>query len=172
MFGYYQAGPDPQPNDPWLPQSLSATESDATIHGGTNNVPLDFTDTDINIAVDNTIIANVCSTDVSPIPTNLINGPDSATTDPIQTSYEPAFLSYDQLDLVAPRQMSHKVFANLSLVCDRGNWQPFLGAGGFIEVGRNKDCNRYPNCPYNMISRIDCALSQWAVWFKVGVAFE
>jgi len=152
------------------PQALSATESKADIHNGTNQVPLDFSSNDLNNTIDNTAPANICAD--GPTPVDLLNQPDSAVTDPIQTSYKPVFLSYDQLDIVTPRQMSHKLFAHLSYSCDHERWAPFLGVGGFVEMGRNSDCRSCPNCPYNLMSRIDVALSQWAVWFKVGLAFE
>jgi len=174
----------------------------ADIHHGKNQVPLNFAlNVDDNPRVDNPNLANVCHTITNagntpgttppcPVTPNtpspppppfpltidaaipLINEPYGTQTAQIQTSYEPVFLSYDQLDLVGPRQMSHKVFGHFSLICDRDQWHPYLGAGGFVEIGRNKDCRNYPNCPYNMVSRVDVALSQWAVWFKAGVAFE
>jgi len=152
------------------PQALSATESKADIHSGTNNQPLDFSNTDNNVAIDNTSLANLCA--AGPIAVALLNQPDTTAGHNIQTSYEPLFITYEQLDLVGPRQMSHKLFAHFSFICDRDSWHPYLGIGGFVEMGRNRDCGSYSDCPYNMVSRVDCALSQWAVWFKTGVAFE
>jgi len=183
MFGYvshYDTELPPQPvrsNPPVAfdhgsPQALSATESKADMYGGTNNVSLDFSSNDLNNTIDNTAPANVCKIeDEIPNVYVLNNEPDSEAGI-IQTSYEPEFLSYDLLDIVTPRQMSHKFFTNLALICDRESWHPFLSVGAFAEVGRNKDCRTCPPCPYNLVSRIECALTQWAVFFKIGVAFE
>ena len=180
MFGYYTT--DTEAPFTYHPQALSATEGKpfrdhvtgtiyvADIHHGKNQTPLDFDlNLDINRRIDNLDPANICDGDTA---YPLINEPYGEPTAQVRTSYEPVFLSADQVDLVAPRQMSHKLFAHCSFVCDRDNWSPYLGIGCFVEMGRNKDCTRYPGNPCNMPSRVDCALSQWSVWFKTGLAFE
>jgi len=166
MFGYWETD--------GTPQALSATESKADIHNGTNQVPLDFNEQeDINKNIDHPQSANICSGDPGPAAIDLLNQPAGDPNAVIKTSYQPVFISYEQLDLVGTRQMSHKIFTHLSFVCDRGTWKPYIGVGGFVELGRNKDCRScYNDCPYNMLSRVDCALSQWGILFKTGIAFN
>ena len=132
MFGYTPIADEAL----GAPQALSATQGkpfknladnkiyEADIHQGANQVPLDFTqNVDVNLHVDNRVNAYVG--DLGQACTALINGPFSPAPTRVLTSYEPVFLSYDQLDLVGPRQMSHKLFAHLSLICDRDVFYEF-----------------------------------------------
>ena len=174
---------------------LSATESRATIFGGTNNWPLGLTANSeevvfdgatapwsSNPGIDNPKIA----TDTSDYIFNtysIING----RWYPVSTSLEPVLITLDDLDLSSAKQrgISNKLFTHLSYTwADHCGWTPFIGVGGEVEwgfKGHNLNCsdschnttachNNYATC--NSSNSQDFALSQWGVWFKGGVSFN
>jgi hypothetical protein len=137
---------------------LSATESQATITSGTNLVPGNLADQNLN--VDNAQLASAGASNIplftAPVPLSPI----------INTSIQPVLLSINNLDVNSNRThgMSSTVFANLSYAWpDWCDCQPFIGVGGQIEVGH--DLSSTSSCT-------STSLSQWGVWLKAGLAFE
>jgi hypothetical protein len=174
MFGFAGADSVIALNDS---QALSATQSKATIHGGTNATTVDATLTDVakqNGGVDNSQFAVV---DPGPfvrlIHTPTTQGGFNADSDQIKTSIQPVFLNSSDIALQETKGQSHKLFTHLSYTWDRDNWVPYLGIGGSGEFGQNdsncdSDCDTSSNCN----SCIKCSLSQWSVWLKGGLSFN
>jgi len=153
---------------------LAATESKATIHGGTNA---------LGGATGGAILANSFIDSATAALTGggtAVNVFDSNPTAAINTSSTPLFLSATDLDVdgAAIRGISHKVFTHFSYSwTDRERWLPYIGAGVSGEFG-SKSSNSN-DCPTTTTTTTtsDCkgnrfALSQWAVFLKGGVSFH
>jgi hypothetical protein len=155
-----------------LVYGLGATESKATIFQGVNA-------TNTNQNIDNAQPAlgnNTSGAGANPLPLFAFD-----TTNPINTSVDPIFISIDDLDIEGAEQrgLSHKVFTHFSYTwrdcSDR--WMPYVGAGFSAEFGSHSgsgdDCDtnttiECDTCP----SSLSCALSKWAVEIKGGVSFH
>lgn len=171
------------------PVALSATESDATIHNGTNN---GSSITLINSGVDNLQWAVAGENQMATV--LLLNQPTMGTQ--TQTSNNPILLTLDDVDFKAARTkgLSQKVFTHVSYSwLDNEDWTPYLGVGAEVEFAQKDNscetslCNRNPcsstcttgsctpsttcfNCNETDCRR--CGLSQWGVWIKGGVSFN
>jgi len=110
-----------------------------------------------------------------------------ATTYQIKTSSTPVFLSCSSINLTRTRGLSHSIFTNIAWQFERDNWQPYFGLGSSLEFAQNSCDNRCggsmscagccgerctPGSNSCCNSCIDCAVSQWAVWFKGGIAYN
>ncbi len=155
------------------PQALSATQSGADIHKGTNAGFVDATLTDVqkqNGGVDKSqfAIAGVARI----IHTPLAQGGFNINENQIKTSIQPIFIKKTDVALQETRGLSHKVFTHLSYSWDRDNWTPYLGVGGSAEFGSNESCSD-SDCDTNVCDNcLKCSLSQWAVWLKGGISFN
>ncbi len=182
MFGFAgKAGLSLQENDYVL---LSASQSQATIHAGTNAGHVDATLTSVtmqNGGVDNARFA-VVDTGTRVIHTPTTEGGLNIAANQIKTSIHTVFLSPSDVSLQETKGISHKIFTHLSYTWDRDNWVPFLGIGGSAEFGHNNCCcdsNCTTGCSTSCTedcqsgcSSINCALSQWSVWAKGGFSFD
>jgi hypothetical protein len=144
---------------------LGATESQATIFQGVNA-------TNVNNNIDTpTQAIGVLS------PGNNVTLFAFNTTDTINTSTTPIFISIDDLDIKGAEQrgLSHKVFTHLSYTwTNHDRWVPYVGAGVSAEFGSHSgsdDCNTTTDCEPCPKS-VSCALSKWAVEVKGGVSFH
>lgn len=181
---------------------LSATESQATIHAGTNfTQPNAFAsdscgDTSpiplvaqLNPGVDNPQFAwtDIDGDPVVSEPLDIFNNPACNT----RTSVNPILIRQSDVSLVGSRGMSHKVYTQVSYNwSDCDTWAPYIGIGGFGEFGMNSGCDfsstftNANNCQSSCSSSkclypscpsndcITCSLSQWGVWAKLGVSFD
>ncbi|HML19011.1 MAG TPA: hypothetical protein PKD74_00340 [Candidatus Dependentiae bacterium] len=178
---------------------LSATDSQATIFGGSNTWP---TGNAINIpgyvvpagttapwssngGIDNPRGAITEQTDPE---THVLS--TYSTLDgqwyPVATSLNPAFIKVEDLDLAAGRQrgISNKLFTHINYTwADHCGWTPFVGVGGEVEWGRRdhsmpkiNDCTIDHCARQKLTCKENCchdfALSQWGVWLKGGVSFN
>lgn len=174
MFGFAGANATPIVANNEVP--LSATQSGATIHAGTN---AGFTDTSLtsvtlqNGGVDNSYFAVVGQSPlVLVIHTPTTQGGLNNASNQIKTSIQPIFLSPKDVALQETKGLSHKVFTNLSYNWSDRDWSPYLGIGGSSEFGRT-DCSDCTNCSTSCLdSCVKCALSQWSVWIKGGLSFD
>ncbi len=159
---------------------LSATESGATIHTGTNALSTQANALNQNFGIDSPRPAQAFGLGLTFEPT---------AVEQISTSLIPQLLSCPQdINFQRTRSLSHKVFGNLSYNwCDNECWMPFLGVGGFAEFGKVDKCNPVnttnvsctlfdgssctSDCSPCKNSCIDCSVSQWGVWIKGGVSF-
>ncbi len=179
--------------------ALSATESLASIHKGTNN----FTGPSgndgglggirpiRNPGVDNSQFAQ--TTDgVLANGQQLITDRSSVTglsREQTKTSNDPILLKNSDIDFCGARTryISHKVFTNFSYAWydDCRCWTPYLGVGFKVEFAGNRSCDDCEtdcgtnscNTTCNVSCNDDsdcqrCGLSEWGVWLKTGVAYN
>lgn len=157
------------------PVALSATESNATIHGGTNA-------SSTNNGIDHPQLAwNGLTSD-----TELLSDPTGSQT---RTSINPVFIDLCNIDYVGVRGISNKIYTHLSYQwASRCNYTPYLGIGGFAEFGSpfnscNSNCSSSSSssscntscgssCGKNNDACITASLSQWGIWLKGGVSFN
>ncbi len=167
MFGFRgESGID----RPW---PLSASQSNATIHKGTNADFVDATLTDValqNGGVDNALFAVGSSYRV--IHTPLSEGGLIDDANQMKTSIQTVFLHPRDVALQETKGLSHKVFTNLSYNWDR-EWSPYLGIGGSGEWGKT-DCDDCTSCCSSTCvdNCVRCSLSQWSIWLKGGFSFD
>jgi hypothetical protein len=150
--------------------ALSASESLATICGGTNGISV------INNAhIDNPQLA------VSNTGTLFV---DSASTAQIYTSIQPQFITCQDVDFIPTYGLTNAVFTHISYTWDRECWIPYFGIGGFAEFANNRDtctsqcftncCAALPdhtNCD-DINSSVNTSVSRWGVWLKGGMSFN
>jgi len=162
---------------------LSATQSKATIFGGTNNYATPAT-WNQNLGIDNPALA-WNGTEASDQLYTHQNG--AANWLPVNTSLQSVLLTQADLDIEAARTKaySNKVFAHFGYTWKECEcWTPYLGIGGEAEFGsRTKcckdDCKTSCNTTCNTSCDKNCntncakfALSQWGIWLKGGVSFN
>ncbi len=191
MFGFAAIADAPIALNDTVP--LSATQSAADIHAGTNVGTVDATLTSVtmqNGGVDNSQFAVTGPTPVRVIHTPTTQGGFDANSDQIKTSIQPVFIKSTDVGLQETKGMSHKIFTHLSYTWDRDNWIPYLGIGGSGEFGRNACCSGCTSCSTSSScttsctttsgccsssSSCDClrsSLSQWSIWVKGGISFN
>lgn len=153
---------------------LSATESLATIHQGTNG-SLDG----LNLAIDNPLPAVGDYSSMGgayPLNPNIAY-PDEYPYTQTNTSIQPITLSECNLDLNGTKSLSNKFFAHFSyswLECE--DWTPYLGIGGEVEFGRQGCCDNAPivaQAPNKCCGEtVECGTCFWGVWLKGGFTFN
>jgi len=145
---------------------LSATESCATIHSGTNNININMpTIPQLNPNIDNPQFA------VTSDGTTVI-GFIGSSSGPILTSIQPIFLNEDDVDLAGTSIISNKFFAHMSYAwLDHEQWAPFLGGGFSVELAHNKSCCKVP-CNTSCCTCHRTGVSQWSIWLKGGAAWN
>ena len=188
MYGFYDRS-----LDDIVASALSPSQSQATICKGTNNTPntLDNSQYYQNPGVDRKQEAWATNGMTDPL---YIYLPTGITDDQMYTSKDPIFINPSDIDWCGARTkgMSHKVFGHFDYTwTDRQDWVPYIGIGGEVEFGCTccNDCCK-PSCsncsPCGQItdpcstscgtkiydsSCNCCAVSQWGIWLKGGVAF-
>lgn len=171
---------------------LSATESAATIHAGTNFAGIGVTDSATiavdrrNPGVDNAQFA-YNGTAIGATVLDATFNVDTAAADATRTSIQPVFIDAASFNFAANRGISNKIYTNLSYNwVDCEDWVPYVGVGGFGEFGNGGKCNSgcsssSASCPTtnSCSSSASCqsscesaAISQWGVWAKLGVSFN
>ena len=152
------------------PVPLSATESLATIHQGTNAQKVAIAPANTNVGVDNAQLAQTA--DVVGAPTIRVS--PTATSAQIQTSIQPIFINVEDLNIngAETRGSSNKLFTHFSYTwVDREDWIPYLGIGFNAEFGNTSHGDENDtNSPCD--NGLSCALSQWAILVKGGVSFD
>ncbi|TET06959.1 hypothetical protein E3J79_00365 [Candidatus Dependentiae bacterium] len=168
---------------------LSATQSRATICQGTNKWPNGFDGIawPQNPGIDSRQLA--WDDNKNPL---LIYDVANTTTCQIYTSNNPTLIKFCDIDITGAgtKGISHKVFAHFDYTWrEREEWVPYIGLGGEVEFGyQDKRCNSCSNSCYRSCSSCcvppcsatcdssrccnSCALSQWGIWLKGGVAFH
>jgi hypothetical protein len=176
---------------PFTPVRLAATESNATIHAGTNFAAQGTTDATAIIAGRANPNIDSPAPAASNTPANLgINQASVSPTNPhTRSSTSPVYLSVSDVDFTGIRGLSNKVFTHFSYSwISRSNWTPYLGFGGEAEFGlssKGGSCGSVcrtssssvchasssSGCTPGCNSCERCSLSQWGVWIKGGVDF-
>ncbi len=168
--------------------ALSETQKNATICSGTNNWPdgIGSSARAQNPGIDNKQLA----WDSSDNPL-IIYDALSSTTAQVYTSKDPLFINSDDIDINSARAegMSHKIFAHFDYTWkNKTGVIPYIGIGGEVEFGGHCNtacCSRtlksLSTCampPTNCCCKTDntcccsCAVSQWGIWLKSGIAFR
>lgn len=165
---------------------LSASESQATIFGGSNNWPngKNKIPWSSNGGIDNIIGALTAQTDPLEHVLSTYSTLDGRWY-PVGTSLNPTFIKVEDLDLAAGRQrgISNKLFTHINYTwADHCGWTPFIGVGGEVEWGRRDHsiakvaCTTHGCAQQHLTCKENCchdfALSQWGVWLKGGVSFN
>lgn len=172
------------------PVALSATQSSATIHNGTNVAVVGIA-ANQNSVIDNREWATAGAGGVGTA--LLLNAPGGIQTG---TSKDPVILTCADIDFDSARTkgLSNKIFTHFSYSwLDNEDWTPYLGVGAEIEFAQHTDdcskqsCNTNP-CATNNCSGTSCVtssgcstcdsdcmrcgISQWGVWVKGGISFN
>jgi hypothetical protein len=163
--------------------ALSATESQATIHTGTNMPAIGSTNPAVitaaqhnpNIDLPQPATTNPGPPFPAPPPVNLQYAPNnSIPTDQINTSNPPIFIKQTDLNVnhAGSRGSSSKLFGDVSYTWDeKREWQPYISIGGSVEFAQHSNitCNTQKN---NDCDCITASASQWGIWLKAGAAFD
>ncbi len=169
------------------PIPLSATESAADIHSGTNTpigTPFDETVQYQNPGIDGGVnqwalvaIATNDNTDqivVLPGQDADLSGTNMDFTQQ-RSSIAPVLVTGVILDFEAAetKGLSNRFFGHLSYNWDRCDcdWIPFLGAGGFIEFAHHRGSNNCQDPDFDQSCQT-VAFSQWGIWLKGGISFN
>ena len=175
------------------PVALSATESAANIHVGTNIAAAAASTNPVLLANQNPGVDNAQWAQAGKVAADglLLNEPTGAQVQ-IKTSNPAVLIKETDLDLTAAqtRGISNKVFTHFSYTwTDRDKWVPYFGGGFSAEFGSNSgnsdncDNSTSNNCKStNTTNSCDnlcggssgskCALSKWAIELKGGVSFH
>jgi len=151
--------------------ALSATESEATIHQGTNNTPSNLPPQ--NSGIDSPTPA--FTQGINPLLNNPLNSVPTGPLAQINTSIIPQILTPDDIELVGTRGSSSKLFMHIhyQMPKRKSGWMPFIGFGGEVEFAHNahNECKQ-ENCITCEHPCFNCALSQWGIWIKGGASFD
>ncbi len=177
------------------PVELSASQSNATINGGTNfGTAGPPTPAQIATAITNPNIdaPQLATAGVSNVALNA----SRTSVSQINTSIQPIFITQENINYARAKGLSNKLFYNVTYTWLDGNdWTPYVGWGGEIEwgSGHGKSCNDCDNSCESDCSKNECesscdsdcddsnstngsctrvALSQWGLWAKFGVSYN
>jgi hypothetical protein len=149
------------------PHALSASNSAATIRGGSSNFAA-------NANVDNAKLAAFGNPEVA-------LRACSDNTVAINTSIQPVYIKASDINFAKNQGISNKFFTHFGYNWECECWNPFLGIGVEAEFAQhnNNDCKE--SCATSCKDDCDnglpgdcvrCGLSQWGIWVKGGVAFN
>lgn len=147
VYGYQATGTPLTPVANTLGTALSATESNATVFGGTNGYPagLNTLKWNQNPGIDNPKAAWAASTNGNALVTSIAN---SGVWDQVDTSLQPVLIDECMIDTHAAETqgISNKVFGHIGYTWQECEcWVPYLGIGGEAEFGQRcgkKSCNK------------------------------
>lgn len=179
VYGFINQSPSES-----LAVALAVTDSNATIHAGSNQQnDVNFTSLEPknakNFYADNIIFAGDT---ITTLPQNNIQ---------IYTSKKPIIIKESDFNTSGSRGYSHKLFTHFNWAWtehEERKWLPYLGIGAEVEFGfaPDKCCQidcagpqpcRGTSCAdlINTCAQeccIDFALSQWGIWFKIGSSYN
>ncbi len=165
---------------------IAASQSNATILGGTNFPAGTLSPAQLaagleNPNIDNPVAAQAFSGGVG---TALVA---CATGEPINTSIQPVFIRQEDINFAKTQGISHKIFTHFGWNCADVDscYSPFFGVGFEAEFGQHNGDKCDNDCDTDCRTSCDddcdddlrgdcvrCAISQWGVWVKGGVAFN
>lgn len=170
---------------------LSATQSAATINGGTNFGTQGVVDptailtakTNPNIDNPTTAFGDVFNAINVTLRVNSVEDTGSANP-PINTSIQPVLLTKSDINFSGTKMMTHKIFTKWQYNWkDSGKWTPYIGWGVEAEIAQkhghcNNDDQTVIGCPTDCdedkqkTSCIQCGLSQWGMFAQIGVSYR
>lgn len=152
--------------------ALSATESVATIHAGTNFPPTGNTNvTTIQTAQHNPNIdfPQPATTNPPTPPVQNLQFQPNTINNQIQTSVNPVFLNIQDVNITnsGTTGSSSKLFTHFSYTwVEKDEWIPYIGIGAEVEFDNNST-----NTQKNPPRHLRCNASNWGIWIKGGVTF-
>ncbi len=156
---------DAMGDDNNMPIALSATQSNATINTGAEK--------QVNLELNNNSQANAPTaafggSGPSQLKVNITNATQ------INTSFQPVLLKPDDIEYRAGiHSSSNKLFSYVGYAFDCNCFTPYIGVGGFIEFGSNDDRQVLNNDEEKKCATtLQCSISQWAAFLKVGCSFN
>lgn len=159
---------------------LSASQSKAEIHGGTNfgkNGVIQATailQAKQNPNIDNSVLAFsdvLQEDDPQPLHVNFVQNTDLTTNPQINSSFNPIFIKQSDINFARTKMITHKLFTHFQYTWDENEtWIPYVGWGTEVEFAQRRDrcCDDSDDCD----SCIRCGLSQWGIFAKVGVSYR
>ncbi len=148
VYGFdYGLNPATDPVNPGVPVPLAATDSGATIHGGSNNVA--SLGNTVNQGVDNNVAAFDYTTTGASHPLVVATFTNTAAT--IYTSNPTVLITESDFNMTGTRGISNKFFTNINWAwpdCCDSKWTPYVSLGGEVEFGSNgsPDCCNNNSC--------------------------
>jgi hypothetical protein len=160
VYGFASTAEPFSINNPGI--ALSATESDATIFGGTNSSAS-------NPANDGIDCPAPAYNNEQPTPQPLWVHNAAGWVQVNTTFPNPELISEYDVDFegACTKGISQKLFAHISYNWKENSRRPFIGIGGEREWGNSEGFCRntcIPDCKC-------CSLSQWGIWIKGGFCF-
>jgi len=155
-----------------VPGLLSATQSKATIHNGTNTpAGTNFIDPDNrrNPGIDNPQFATYGSIAIEHYAPGILSFLPNTQQ---RTSFQPILLQPSDINIqeTSTRSLSHKFFLQITY-----NWLqheesiPYIGFGLEIEAGSNQSTCNNTSCDSGCLKSTS---SQMGIWFKGGLSFN
>lgn len=176
------------------PVRLTAAQADATINSGTNNYQGSNPDNGgingvrptANPGITNPIVLIGANGATGNVDVN--DRTPAAGQVPTRSSNPVPFIQQCDVDFKGNRGISNKLFMHISYDWCKESHTTYLGAGGEVEFDRKNPCsskecsacteNCKPRgcqlfCPIRAQQHCElCAINQWGIWVKAGVAFN
>lgn len=181
VVGFEGSTTNPTTANDRLPVRLAATDSKATIYRGSKG----SVEQPSNDKADNPALAFTNNSGMLMINQNFpvlsrTNSEVGNVNQQARSSNEPIYIKESDIDLAGNRGLSHKVFAHVNYTWTQKDsaWIPYIGFGGEVEFGKTENncddacdtaCSTDP-CDV-CHTCIDCALSQWGIWIKLGLTY-
>ncbi len=168
MFGFM--GADDAPLHVGDPIALSASQSHANVHAGTN-FPNNLNDLDTAKKNPNIDSPKLATAGVSNTRLLFEPGVANSQANQINTSIQPIIISTKDIDLHSARTrgISHKIFGQFTKSwIERKVLIPYIGLGAEVEFGRRPG----PTPSKERAKCINSALSHWSVWAKTGFSYR
>ncbi len=169
---------------------LSASESEATIHGGTNfgvNGVVNAADiltAQTNPKVDAAALA--FGTGPTALRTLFANN-NTATNPQINSSFNPIFIKQTDINFARTKQITQKLFSKWQYTAtERETWVPYMGWGFEVEFAStgnscDSECDETGNCNTGCDSGCDdetdgscvrTGVSQWGIFANIGISYQ
>lgn len=158
------------------PQPLSATNSQATIHGGTNRTPETLMATGRTRAQTNPNIddpQDAFGRDLDIEQQALMAITDGVEADDqTRTTIQPRYLSTNDVDYSGTKGVSHMFFVHVGSCWDFGDHghTSFFGLGASVEFNGANKCDE-KNTVCKACKCKNSAFNQWGIWAKGGFTF-
>lgn len=147
---------------------LSATQSNATIHSGTE---LETNGSAIALDADNHTNAHADNNALTTWDSTILRTSSNNNTTQVRTSIQPVYISCCDVDLAGSKSISHALFAHLNYTMEsESSWEKYIGVGGMVEFGSNTDCDDVNDSDCDSCMR--CTPSYWGLWVKGGIFFD
>ena len=175
IYGFVAQDEVGSPLPPGSPIPLSATQSKATIHSGTNRLPDEpvASSQDQNPGIDGGQNQWAMVTQISDSDQIVIYpGENGGANTQQRSTLTPLVIQPAQIDFAAAQTKgtSNRFFLHISYNWDYCSFATFAGVGAFVEFAHHVGSNECENPEYDHSCQT-VAFSQWGTWLKAGAAF-